>query len=136
MSNQEKICVTYVEDKLIVDVAGYPTHIYRIVDRVPCSYMIWNIPKHHMPEGYLPLCRLLPNQPFPGGRSIDTDSLTAIKTDGSDVILEAASYGLGTLEEAESFVRNNQDVEEGTYPYETVERAKKALPYMRQIKWD
>lgn len=32
-----------------------------------------------MPEGYLPLCRLAAEQPIPGGRSIDRQSLLAIR---------------------------------------------------------
>ena len=134
-ANYGKFHTTHAAGRLIVTEVGYPTYVFRIVDSVPRPYTVWNIGTH-MPEGWLPLCRLMPDQPFPDGCSVDPDSLMAVKTGGADVILKAAAYGLNTLEKTERFVQDNWDTEEGSGLYEYIERAKKALPYMRQIKWD
>lgn len=55
-----------------------PEHTYEIVNAVPLGYTVWNI-GHPVAGEYLPLCRLSQHQPFPGGQSIDVDSLKAIR---------------------------------------------------------
>ena len=54
----------------------FPEHTYEIVNAVPLGYTVWNI-GHPVAGEYLPLCRLSQHQPFPGGQSIDVDSLKA-----------------------------------------------------------
>lgn len=133
-----KICNAKAErkgDMLVVTEEGYPTNTFRIVDSVLPGYFVWNIGSQHMPEGYLPLCRLSLIQPFPGGRSIDVDALQAVKVDGSHIILDAIGYGPERPGEMEQYIQKYQDAEEGTCRYAEVQRMKKALPYMRQIKW-
>lgn len=83
------LMVEFKEHEIVVSEFGYPTHTFRLVDCVLPGYMIWNIGRHHMPEGYLPLCRLAFFQPFPGGRNIDAETLLAIKIDGAHTILDA-----------------------------------------------
>ena len=73
-----------------------PEHTYEIVNAVPLGYTVWNI-GHPVAGEYLPLCRLSQHQPFPGGQSIDVDSLKAIRCDGAQTILDALGYGPGTL---------------------------------------
>ena len=53
-----ELFVDFREDEIVVSEFGYPTYTFRLVDHIPLGYIIWNIGKHHMPEGYLPLCRL------------------------------------------------------------------------------
>lgn len=69
-----------------------PEHTYEIVNAVPLGYTVWNI-GHPVAGEYLPLCRLSQHQPFPGGQSIDVDSLKAIRCDGAQTILDAVGYG-------------------------------------------
>lgn len=76
---------------------------FEVVDEIPYGYMIWNIGKH-MVDGYLPLCRLAERQPFPGGRSINVNTLKAIKCDGAQTILAVTTYGQGTIKEMEEFL--------------------------------
>lgn len=105
---------------------------FRIVEKVsdiPASYMIWNIGKN-MEDGYLPFCRLSDVQPFPGGRSIDTDSLIAIKCDGAAEILAAASWGPKTSKEMEKFIAKNANKQKYSW---ICERMEKAIPYMEKI---
>ena len=107
-------------------------HIYEIVDAIPAGYMIWNIGKNII-DGYLPLCRPARQQPFPGGRSIDVDALKAIKIDGAQDILAAAGKGEDTLEEMERYVKRYNNAK-GGWTRTKVERYKKAIPIMKQIR--
>lgn len=101
-------------------------HEFELVESVPYGYMVWNIGKN-MVDGYLPLCRLSAVQPFPGGRSIEVETLKAIKTEGAQTILAAMGIGPSTVKEMEAYIAKHPD-EWG------VDRMKKALPLMKQIK--
>lgn len=107
---------------------------FELVDYVPHGYQIWNIGKN-MIDGYLPLCRLSPHQPFPGGRNIEVDTLKAIKVDGAQTILAVTTGGQGTIDEMEKYLNQYKNAKPGTWSYSQVERIKKALPIMKQIKW-
>lgn len=106
---------------------------FEMVNEVPPGYQIWNIGKN-MIDGYLPLCRLSARQPFPGGRSIETDTLLAIKCEGAQDILAFSTNGQNTVMEVEQYLKNNKNAKPGTWSHEMVKRMKKALPYMKQIK--
>lgn len=127
--------VVFQENKIIVSEAGYPTYTFQIVDSVPPGYTIWNIGRHHMPEGYVPFCRLSGNQPFPGGRNIDVDALFAVKAAGSYEILDAIGYGPETVEEMEAYIKKHKAAKPGSCVFAEVQRMKKALPFLRKIKW-
>ena len=99
---------------------------FELVDSVPHGYEVWNIGKN-MIDGYLPLCRITAVQPFPGGRSIETHTLKAIKTDSAQIILAAMSIGPKTVKEMERYIEKHPNKW-------GVDRMEKALPYMRQIK--
>jgi len=62
--------------------------VFEIVDVIPLGYSIWNI-GNNMKRGYLPLCRQLKNQRFPGSRDIDPNTLTCIKCTGALTIMKA-----------------------------------------------
>lgn len=109
------------------------SHTFELVDSVLPGYFIWNIGEN-MADGYLPLCRLSAYQPFPGGRSIEQDTLKAIRCEGAQIILSAIHSGAGTVAKMEQYIRRKQDAKVGTWEHEMVENIKKALPYMRQIK--
>lgn len=112
----------------------FPERTYEIVSAVPLGYMVWNI-GHPVAGEYLPLCRMSKYQPFPGGRSIDVDSLKAIRCDGAQIILDAVGYGPGTLDEMECFIEKHKMVRPGTLRHREVERMKAALPFMRSLQW-
>lgn len=109
---------------------GHPDHVFEIVDFVPLGYTIWNIGKN-MPEGYLPLCRLKAIQEFDGGRSIEPETLKAIRIPEAQLILSAAHYG-DTLDSMEKFVKRYENDGKMTW---CVDRVKEALPYVRRLKW-
>lgn len=109
-------------------------HTFELVESVPPGYQIWNIGKN-MADGYLPLCRLCAVQPFRGGRNIEVDTLKAIKCDGAQIILAAVGYGPNTPAQMEKYIKKHGDAKQGGRHHVAVERMKKALPLMRQIKW-
>lgn len=109
-------------------------HVFELVDFVPLGYSIWNIGEN-MEDGYLPFCRQNYFQPFPGGRSVETETLKAIKCDGAQTILAAIGYGPETPEEMEKFIEKHKKAKLGGLHYEAVKRMKNALPLMRKIKW-
>lgn len=106
---------------------------FELVDYVPYGYLIWNIGKN-MVDGYLPLCRLSAIQPFPGGRSIETETLKAIKVPEAQLILAAVGGGQDTVEKMERYIKQYRNAKPGTWSYAQVQRMKEALPVMRKIK--
>ena len=108
---------------------------FDLVDFVPLGYEIWNIGRN-MIDGYLPLCRLSAHQPFPGGRNIEVDTLKAIKIDEAQVILDAVGYGPATLKKMDRYVERYSKAEPGTSKYREIEKMKKAIPFMRKLKWN
>lgn len=103
-------------------------HVFEVVEEAPYGYEIWNIGKN-MIDGYLPFCRLSSRQPFSGGRSIEADTLKAIKTDGAQTILAAVGYGADTVKEMEEYMTKYAQ----SKPYEC-SKMKAALPFMKRIK--
>lgn len=108
---------------------------FELVDHVPSNYHIWNIGRN-MVDGYLPLCQLAAPQPFLGGRSIRPDTLKAIKCDGAQTILAAIGYGPETPDQMEKYIKRYSKEGPGGRHALAVERMKKALPLMREIKWE
>lgn len=108
---------------------------FEIVDHVPLGYQIWNIGKNMVP-GYLPLCRLKYLQPYEGARQIEVDTLKAIQTEGAQIILAAVGGGENTIKAMEQYIQQHQKAENGSWEQFQVERMQKALPYMKQLRWD
>lgn len=108
---------------------------FALVEEVPPGHMVWNIGKHMAP-GYLPLCRPLLPQPFDGARRIDPDSLKAIRIDGAEHIMKAVGWaGNCTIDQMEWYVEQHCDSKDECESYQ-VELFRKAIPVMKQIKWN
>lgn len=103
-------------------------HTFEVVESVPRGYSVWMIGKN-MIDGYLPLCRLSPVQPFEGGRNVEIRTLKAIKTEGAQTILAACGYGAETVKGMEKLLNGKKKQEDYI-----VEKIEKALPFMREIK--
>lgn len=108
------------------------TDTYEVVDFVPLGYTIWNIGRN-APNGYLPLCRIAANQPFPGARNIEADTLKAIKVDGAKDILAAIGHGQDTLPAMEQYVKRYKN-SKTDYVQHRVALYQKAIPVMQKIK--
>ncbi|MCD7811288.1 MAG: hypothetical protein LUG91_05480 [Ruminococcus sp.] len=126
--------ISFEGNTMIVSEVGYPTRTFQIVDSVPQGYEIWSIGKH-MPEGYLPLCKIKAQQPSLGGREIEIDTLKAIKINGAEKILEATARGQSTIKKMETYIKRYKNAKPGTRSHAQVRRIEAVLPIMRQIKW-
>lgn len=104
--------------------------IYEVVSTRPFGYEIWNIGKNNAPEGYLPFCRLSARQPFPGGRTIETDTLRTLKCDGWDIILDAIGFGPGNSAEMKKFIKKHERNPRKSWE---CERMRAAIPYLEKI---
>jgi len=128
--------IVFAEDGRHITVNGpIPgvSHTFELVDCVTLGYEIWNIGEN-MADGYLPLCRLKAVQEFEGGRSIEPDTLRAIKCEGAQLILAAIHSGADTVNSMERYLERHRAEEAGTWEFNMVQKIKAALPYMRQIK--
>jgi hypothetical protein len=104
-------------------------HEFEIVDFVPYGYKIWSIGKN-MIDGYLPLVM---TGGYDGCQVIGIKK--AIKIEGAQTILAAIGYGENTIEEMEQYIKKYKNSKEEIKKMQ-IEKYKKALPIMRQIKWN
>lgn len=108
-------------------------HTFEIVDSIPVGYQFWNIGRN-MPDGWLPLCRLSAIQPFPGGRNIEVDTLKAIRLEGAQTVLNAASRCGGTIQELERFVYKHSNAVAGSSKHRDMMLAKEALKILEVLR--
>lgn len=85
------------------------TDIYKIVEKIPFNFYVWNIGKNMGSDEYIPLCQDL----YPGIKdnySIDPDALRTIKLPKEEVELlrEAAGWGVVSLKEAEKALKSKR----------------------------
>lgn len=113
---------------------SYGEHKFEIVESVPKGYFIWNIGKN-MVDGYLPLCKLKEIQDFKGGKSIELDTLKAIKIKDSQKILEATKEGGGTLKSIKRYVAKYKNHKNAWKSY-CADGLEKIIPVLETIKWD
>lgn len=104
-------------------------HSFQVVDKVPLGYVIWNI-GNNMADGYLPLCQV----GGPDGCQVNPDTLKAVKCDGAQTILDAATCA-GTPRAMRRFLSKHQNAEPGSYNDRCVQRIKAALPYLDKLGW-
>lgn len=107
------------------------TNTFELVDEVPLGYTVWNIGRHNMPAGYLPLCRLLHPQPC-GARQIDVDSLKATKVKGAEYVLDVASSGMASIQKMETYMIRNKGSKD-PWAVRQIERCKKAIPVLESL---
>lgn len=83
--------------------------IYKIVEKIPFNFYVWNIGKNMGSNEYIPLCQdLYPG--IKGNYSINPDTLRAIKLPKEEVELlrEAAGWGVVSLKEAEKALKSKR----------------------------
>lgn len=106
---------------------------FEVVDKIPGgNYEIWNIGAN-MINGYVPFCRMAFHQPFPGSRQIDVNSLKAVKTDGAEIIMQAARCGCSTIKKMGKYLDYHKDAAVGTFEYQQCERIRSAMPFLKEI---
>lgn len=91
MSKQKPVAVLSEDGKWLTVVGPQfgVSHTFELVDRVPLGYSIWNIGEN-MADGTFRCVDWRRCSHFPGGRSIEVDTLKAIKCEGAQEILAAA----------------------------------------------
>lgn len=112
-------------------------YTFEISDYVPLGYQIWNIGAHNTKPGYVPICRLSSRQPYAGACNVDVDRLKAIKSSHYEIIMKAASCGVGgqTLRDMEAYINKAKGKKLPPYESSARDTIRKALPYVRELKW-
>lgn len=87
----------------------WKTDIYKIVNKIPSGFYVWNIGENMGSDEYIPLCQDL----YPGIKddySINPDTLRAIKLPKEEVKLlrEAAGWGVVNLKSAEKVLKSKR----------------------------
>lgn len=98
-----------VKGDTIISETLWKTDIYKIVNKIPFGFYVWNIGENMGSDEYIPLCQDL----HPGTKddySINPDTLRAIKLPKEDVKLlrEAAGWGVVSLKEAEKALKSKR----------------------------
>mgnify|MGYP000980091048 CR=1 FL=1 len=85
------------------------TDIYKIVNKIPFGFYVWNIGENMGSDEYIPLCQDL----HPGAKndySINPDTLRAIKLPKEEVKLlrDAAGWGVNSIETARKALKSRR----------------------------
>jgi hypothetical protein len=90
-----------VKDDTITSETLGKTDIYKIVEKIPFGFYVWNIGEHMGSDEYIPLCQDL-YLGIKDDYSINSDTLRAIKLPKEEVELlrEAAAWGVNSIETA------------------------------------
>lgn len=98
-----------VKEDTIISETIHNTHVYKMVEKIPFGFFVWNIGENIGSDEYVPLCQYL----SPGIKddySINPDTLRAIKLPKEDVELlrEAAGWGVNSLETARKALKSRR----------------------------
>lgn len=104
---------------------------YKVVEKIPAGFEVWNIGENMGTDEYIPLCEKL----HPENKkdySINRDTVKAIKLNPDDVkiLREAAGYGASNIINCEKALRRQPKSYMARRKYEL---AKKALPIFEKI---
>lgn len=85
------------------------TDIYKIVEKIPFGFFVWNIGENMGSDEYVPLCQYL-SPGIKDGHSINSDTLRAIKLPKEEVELlrEAAGWEVNSLETARKALKSRR----------------------------
>lgn len=85
------------------------TDIYKIVEKIPFGFYVWNIGENVGSDEYIPVCQdLYPEDK--GNYEINTATLKAVKVtpDEWKKLDKAASWGVGNLKQAEKALKSKR----------------------------
>lgn len=125
-----KIMKFKVIDNIIVS-GNLNTNVFKIVEKIPSGFYVWNIGENMGSEEYIPLCQDL----YPGIKddySINCDTLRAIKLPKEEVELlrEAAGWGVNSLETARKALKSRR---RGCIAEKKRENARKTIDIFKKI---
>lgn len=80
---------------------------FRIVEKVPANFVVWNIGSNMVTNEYIPFCIIQPSREW----LIDRNQLYAIRLPENEVKLlrKAASWGIGNLKEARFSLKSRKE---------------------------
>lgn len=114
---KNEIKATVCGDMLISRGGGFPEHRFKIVERVPRAYIVWNIGDNLGSDDFIPFCQTLPNS-----YAINPDTLLAVKLPADDVQVLRKVAGRGNTNIKNIIKRINRH-RKGDCPRELLERA-------------
>lgn len=112
-----KVKTTICGDMLISYGGGFPELRYKIVERVPRDFIVWNIGDNLGNDEFIPFCQTLPNS-----YSINPNTLLAVKLPADDVQVLRKVAGRGTTNKSNIYKRIKRHSKQD-YPRELLERA-------------
>ena len=112
-----KVKTTICGDMLISYGGGFPKHCYKIVDRAPRDFIVWNIGDNLGNDEFIPFCQKIPNS-----YSINPNTLKAVKLPAEDVQVLRKVAGRGNTNIKNIAKRINRHSKQD-YPRELLERA-------------
>lgn len=95
-----------VKDDTITSETLGKTDIYKLVEKIPFGFFVWNIGENMGSNEYVPLCQYL----SPGDYSINPDTLRAIKLpkEEAELLREAATWGVNSIETARKALKSRR----------------------------
>ncbi len=105
---------------------------FEVVEKIPYNYHIWNVNKNLI-EGYIPLIQLSPHQGFEGGRSVNTETMKAIKCEDYQEIMDNLHI-IKNIKNTEKWLEKNENNIKKQWE---INRIKKSLPLIKKLKgWE
>lgn len=98
-----------VKEDTIISETIHNAHVYKIVEKIPFGFYVWNIGENMGSDEYIPLCQDL-YLGIKDNYSINPGTLRAIKLPKEEVKLlrEAAGWGVVNLKEAEKALKSKR----------------------------
>lgn len=107
------------------------TNVFKIVEKIPSGFYVWNIGENMGSDEYIPLCQDLYPE-IKDDYSINCDTLRAIKLPKEEVELlrEAAGWGVNSLETARKALKSRR---RGCIAEKKSENARKTIDIFKKI---
>lgn len=98
-----------VKEDTIISETIHSAHVYKIVEKIPFGFYVWNIGENMGSDEYIPLCQDL-YLGIKDNYSINLGTLRAIKLPKEEVELlrEAAGWGVNSLETARKVLKSRR----------------------------
>lgn len=98
-----------VKEDAIISETIHNTHVYKMVEKIPFGFYVWNIGENMGTYEYIPVCEDL-HPEDKGNYEINTATLKAVKVtpDEWKKLDKAASWGVGNLKQAEKALKSKR----------------------------
>lgn len=98
-----------IKNQIITSENIFGSHKFKIVEKIPSNYFVWNIGENMESDIYIPICQDL----HPGDKDdyqINTETLKAIKLTVEEVkaLRNAASVGINSIQTAQKALKSKR----------------------------